>query len=82
MANPCHTLVISHANGVDSRADLESTFALRRCRIIINIGVERGIISAELFATLVIMAIVTTLMASPFFERIVGQPRAYPASAA
>jgi len=35
-----------------------------------------------LFATLVIMAIVTTLMASPFFERIVGQPRAYPASAA
>ena len=50
--------------------------------IIINIGLERGIISAELFATLVIMAIVTTLMASPFFERIVGQPRAYPASAA
>ena len=46
--------------------------------IIINIGLERGIISAELFATLVIMAIVTTLMASPFFERIVGQPRALP----
>ena len=50
--------------------------------IIINIGLERGIISAELFATLVIMAIVTTLMASPFFERIVGRPRAHPASAA
>ncbi len=50
--------------------------------IIINIGLERGIISAELFATLVIMAIVTTLMASPFFERIVGQPQAHPASAA
>jgi Kef-type K+ transport system membrane component KefB len=36
--------------------------------IIINIGLERGIISAELFAILVIMAIVTTLMASPIFE--------------
>jgi Kef-type K+ transport system membrane component KefB len=50
--------------------------------IMINIGLQRGIISAELFATLVIMAIVTTLMASPFFERIVGRPRAHPASAA
>lgn len=36
--------------------------------IIINIGLERGIISGELFAILVIMAIVTTLMASPIFE--------------
>jgi len=36
--------------------------------IIINIGLERGIISGELFAVLVIMAIVTTLMASPVFE--------------
>lgn len=36
--------------------------------IIINIGLERGIISGELFAIMVIMAIVTTLMASPVFE--------------
>jgi len=41
--------------------------------IIINIGLQRGIISAELFATLVIMAVVTTLMASPIFDRLVGK---------
>ena len=40
--------------------------------IIINIGLQRGIISDELFATLVIMAVITTLMASPIFERLVG----------
>lgn len=50
--------------------------------IIINIGLERGIISPELFATLVIMAIVTTLMASPLFDRVVGTPAAQAASAA
>ncbi len=38
--------------------------------IIINIGLQRGIITPELFATLVIMAIVTTLMASPLFDLI------------
>jgi Kef-type K+ transport system membrane component KefB len=40
--------------------------------IIINIGLQRGIISEGLFATLVIMAVVTTLMASPLFEHLVG----------
>ena len=40
--------------------------------IIINIGLQRGIISEGLFAVLVIMAIVTTLMASPLFDRLVG----------
>ena len=40
--------------------------------IIINIGLQRGIISEGLFAALVIMAVVTTLMASPLFERLVG----------
>jgi Kef-type K+ transport system membrane component KefB len=40
--------------------------------IIINIGLQRGIISPGLFATLVIMAVVTTLMASPLFERLAG----------
>lgn len=39
--------------------------------IIINIGLQRQIISEELFAALVIMAIVTTLMASPIFEWLV-----------
>jgi Kef-type K+ transport system membrane component KefB len=40
--------------------------------IIISIGLQRGIISEGLFAVLVIMAVVTTLMASPVFERLVG----------
>ena len=40
--------------------------------IIINIGLQRGIISEGLFAMLVIMAVVTTLMASPIFDRLVG----------
>ena len=40
--------------------------------IIINIGLQRGIISEGLFATLVIMAVITTLMASPLFEHLVG----------
>jgi len=39
--------------------------------IIINIGLQRGIISEGLFAVLVIMAVVTTLMASPIFDRLV-----------
>jgi Kef-type K+ transport system membrane component KefB len=40
--------------------------------IIINIGLQRGIISEGLFATLVIMAVITTLMASPIFDRLVS----------
>ncbi|MFM8725658.1 MAG: cation:proton antiporter, partial [Planctomycetaceae bacterium] len=48
--------------------------------IIINIGRERGLISDQLFAMLVIMAIVTTLMASPIFDRLVG-PTTPPADA-
>jgi len=38
--------------------------------IIINIGLQRGIISEGLFAILVIMAVTTTLMASPIFDRL------------
>ena len=41
--------------------------------IIINIGLQRGVISEGLFAVLVIMAVVTTLMASPIFDRLVGE---------
>ena len=43
--------------------------------IIINIGLQRGIITPALFATLVIMAVVTTLMASPIFDLLVGKNR-------
>ncbi len=43
--------------------------------ILINIGLHRGVLSPALFATLVIMAVVTTLMASPIFEWLVGKNR-------
>jgi Kef-type K+ transport system membrane component KefB len=46
--------------------------------IIINIGLQKGIISSALFAILVIMAVLTTLMASPVFERLVGSGRYQP----
>jgi Kef-type K+ transport system membrane component KefB len=36
--------------------------------IILNIGLERGLITPTLFTIMVIMAIVTTLMASPLFQ--------------
>jgi Kef-type K+ transport system membrane component KefB len=41
--------------------------------IIINIGKDKGVITEGLFATLVIMAVITTLMASPLFEALVGK---------
>lgn len=41
--------------------------------IIINIGLQRGIIGPALFSVLVVMAIVTTLMASPLFEAVYGR---------
>ncbi len=76
----------ARATGISNREAL-GIGALMNARglmelIIINIGLQRGIISPELFATLVIMAVVTTLMASPVFERLVGtgacQPVAEP----
>jgi Kef-type K+ transport system membrane component KefB len=41
--------------------------------IIINIGLQAGIIGPPLFSILVLMAIVTTLMASPLFELVHGR---------
>jgi len=41
--------------------------------IIINIGLQAGIIGPTLFSMLVLMAIVTTLMASPLFELVYGR---------
>lgn len=40
--------------------------------IILNIGLQRGIIEPALFAIMVMMAIITTLVATPLFERIYG----------
>ena len=41
--------------------------------IIVNIGLQAGIIGPALFAILVMMAIVTTMMASPLFELVYGR---------
>jgi Kef-type K+ transport system membrane component KefB len=41
--------------------------------IIINIGLQKGIIGPTLFSMLVLMAIVTTMMASPLFEIFYGK---------
>ncbi|MCW2381319.1 MULTISPECIES: cation:proton antiporter [unclassified Sphingobium] len=41
--------------------------------IIINIGLQKGIIGPTLFAMLVLMAIVTTVMAGPLFELVYGR---------
>jgi Kef-type K+ transport system membrane component KefB len=41
--------------------------------IIINIGLQAGVIGSALFSMLVLMAIVTTLMASPIFEFVYGK---------
>ena len=41
--------------------------------IIINIGLQKGIIGPSLFSMLVLMAIVTTMMASPLFELVYGR---------
>ncbi len=41
--------------------------------IIINIGLQKGVIGPALFSILVLMAIITTLMASPLFEWVYGR---------
>ncbi|RYE02371.1 MAG: cation:proton antiporter [Sphingomonadales bacterium] len=41
--------------------------------IIINIGLQKGIIGPTLFSMLVLMAIVTTVMATPVFELVYGR---------
>jgi len=41
--------------------------------IIINIGLQKGIIGPALFSMLVVMAIATTLITSPLFELVYGR---------
>jgi hypothetical protein len=41
--------------------------------IILNLGRQQHVISDTLFTMLVIMAIITTLMASPLFKAILGK---------
>jgi len=50
--------------------------------IILNIGLERGVIEPALFTIMVMMAIVTTLMATPVFEWVYRRGEAVMADAA
>lgn len=57
----------------ESHADSLTVASLMNARglmelIMLNIGLQAGIISPRLFSAMIIMAIVTTLMAAPFFE--------------
>jgi len=49
--------------------------------IILNIGLERGLITPALFSIMVLMAVVTTLMATPMFNRLYGRPAGTPSPA-
>jgi len=64
-------------NGEDNRTAL-AVGTLMNSRglmelIIINIGLQKGVIQPALFSVMVLMAIVTTLMASPMFEWVYGR---------
>jgi Kef-type K+ transport system membrane component KefB len=41
--------------------------------IILNIGLEKGLITPTLFSIMVVMAVVTTLMATPLFQLVYGR---------
>lgn len=64
-------------HGEDNRTAL-AVGALMNARglmelIILNIGLARGVITSTFFSIMVVMAIVTTLMAAPFFEWVYGR---------
>ncbi len=49
--------------------------------ILLNIGLQRGVITTTLFTIMVLMAVVTTLMASPVFELAYRRTLSIPAQA-
>jgi Kef-type K+ transport system membrane component KefB len=64
-------------NGEDNRTAL-AIGSLMNARglmelIILNIGLQKGIIQPALFSIMVLMAVATTLMASPMFEWVYGR---------
>jgi Kef-type K+ transport system membrane component KefB len=59
-----------------SPAQLSVAFFLQMFVIlaaVLNIGLQHGIVQPALFSVMVLMAIVTTLMASPVFEWVYGR---------
>lgn len=73
------TALAARWSGLDGRAAaavgiLMNTRGLMEL-VVLNIGLDLGVLSPELFAMMVVMALVTTLVTSPLLERI------YPAAA-
>ncbi|HLJ35652.1 MAG TPA: cation:proton antiporter [Ktedonobacteraceae bacterium] len=71
--------LVALCNGVQNREAM-AIGSLMNARglmelILLNIGLEQGIITPTLFTMLVLMAIVTTLMASPIFDGVYGRYR-------
>jgi Kef-type K+ transport system membrane component KefB len=50
--------------------------------VILNVGLDLGVISPPLFSMLVIMAVVTTFMASPLLDLVLPRPAAKPSRVA
>lgn len=61
-----------HALGIGTLMNARGLMEL----IILNIGLQAGVITPTLFTMLVLMAIVTTLMASPVFAKVMGNASA------
>jgi len=77
--------VAARLSGEDNRTSL-GIGALMNARglmelIIINIGLQKGIIGPTLFSVMVLMAIITTVMASPLFEAVYGRKATGPTEA-
>jgi Kef-type K+ transport system membrane component KefB len=67
----------ARANGVSNRESL-AIGSLMNARglmelILLNVGLQAGVITATMFTIFVLMAIVTTLMATPLFELFYGR---------
>jgi Kef-type K+ transport system membrane component KefB len=58
-----------HALGIGTLMNARGLMEL----VILNIGLQQGIIGPTLFSIMVIMAVGTTLMATPVFERVYGR---------
>ena len=66
----CSTAALLHGEGVRESLALGALLNARGLMelIILNIGLERGVITPTLFTIMVLMAIATTLMATPLFR--------------
>jgi Kef-type K+ transport system membrane component KefB len=70
------TVIPAHLTGIEKR-DASALGILMNTRglmelIVLNVGLDLKVISPRMFAMLVIMAIVTTLMTTPVLDRLVG----------